>query len=96
MAEITDALTDIIKILADLVETVQTSEVDEDILILMKTCLRISAHSSGCALNKKEEDGLAEALFNRSHRVFCESQSSSFVSFKSDFSGKSSSLGKRS
>jgi hypothetical protein len=96
MSEITDALTDIIKILADLVETVQTSDVDEDILILMKTCLRVSARSSGCALNKKEEDGLAEALFNRSHRVFCESQLASFVSFKSDFSGKSSSLGKRS
>lgn len=96
MTEITDGLTDIVKILADLVETVPTSEVDEDILIMMKTCLRISAHSSGCDLSKKEENGLAESLFNRSHQVFCESQSSSFCSFKSDFSGKSSSLGKRS
>ena len=82
---IIDSMTDVIQILKDMVENVSTDEVEDDILTLMRTCLKISAHSSGCDLEKKDEIALSTALFKTAHTAFCESRALSFESFKSDF-----------
>lgn len=82
---IIDSMTDIIQILRDMVENVTTDEVEDDILTLMRTILRISAHSSGCDLEKKDEIALSTALFKTAHKAFVESRALSFESFKADF-----------
>jgi hypothetical protein len=82
---INDSMTDIVQILKDMVESAVTDDIEDDILILLRTCIRISAHSSGCNLEKKDEIALSSALFKSAHTAFCESRAISFASFKADF-----------
>lgn len=82
---IIDSMTDIIQIIKDMIENVETDDVEDDILTIMRTILRVSAHSSGCKLEKKDEIALSTALFKTAHKAFVESRALSFESFKSDF-----------